>query len=291
MRIAVTGKNGQVVRSLLALADDKTEVIALGRPELDLACPTTIDVILSTINPDVIISAAAYTAVDQAEYDERNAFSINETGAGAVSLAAARIGIPIIHFSTDYVFDGNKTGEYSEDDIPNPINIYGASKLAGERLVATLNPKYLIIRTAWVYSPFGKNFVKTILSLAQKNQELNVVADQWGNPTSAMDLANAILHVSNCICRDDFREWGIYHLVGTGAINRSGFARHIVNIGKQYSPLIGVVNDVNTSDFETKIIRPMNSQLSNKKFINTFNWEMPRWEKSTSSVVEKIFIT
>ncbi|WP_292090156.1 NAD(P)-dependent oxidoreductase, partial [Mesorhizobium sp.] len=159
----------------------------VGRPALDLARPETVFAALAEARPDIVVSAAAYTNVDQAEDEKELAFAVNATGAGKVAEAAAGLGVPVIHLSTDYVFDGAKDSAYVETDATAPLGVYGASKLAGEKAVAAANPRHLILRTAWVYSPFGRNFVKTMLRLASDRDEISVVADQWGNPTSALD--------------------------------------------------------------------------------------------------------
>ena len=194
MRILVTGRQGQVVSSLIeaAAGRPRLEIIAAGRPELDLADPASVHAAIQAARPDIVVSAAAYTAVDQAEDEPEIAAAINERGAGAVAAAAAGIGAPVIHLSTDYVFSGGGERPYREDDPAAPIGVYGATKLAGERAVAAANPRHLILRTAWVYSVYGKNFVKTMLRLAADRDSLSVVADQWGNPTSAHDIADAI---------------------------------------------------------------------------------------------------
>ncbi|TIM17034.1 MAG: dTDP-4-dehydrorhamnose reductase, partial [Mesorhizobium sp.] len=185
MRLVVTGRDGQVAASLLEAgpAAAGVEVIAIGRPQLDLARPDTVIEAIAAAKPDIVVSAAAYTAVDQAEDEPDLAFAVNAVGAGKVAQAASRLGVPVIHLSTDYVFDGTKDAAYVETDATAPRSVYGASKLAGEQAVASANPHHLILRTAWVYSPFGKNFVKTMLRLAADRDEIAVVADQWGNPT------------------------------------------------------------------------------------------------------------
>ncbi|RWE00373.1 MAG: NAD-dependent epimerase/dehydratase family protein, partial [Mesorhizobium sp.] len=180
MRLAVTGREGQVAASLIERGGSDVEVVAIGRPVLDLARPDTIFAALEAARPDIVVSAAAYTAVDQAEDEKDLAFAINAAGAGKVAEAAAKLGAPVIQLSTDYVFDGSKDGAYVETDKTAPLGVYGASKLAGEEAVAAANPRHLILRTAWVYSPFGRNFVKTMLRLASDRDEVSVVADQWG---------------------------------------------------------------------------------------------------------------
>ncbi len=195
--------------------------------------------------PDLVVSAAAYTAVDQAEDEPDLAHSINAVGAGAVAQAAADIGAPVIHLSTDYVFSGDGEKPYTEDDPTGPHGVYGRTKLDGETAVAAANPRHLILRTAWVYSPFGKNFVKTMLRLAENRDNLSVVADQWGNPTSAIDIADGILRVANRLRADgQFDAFGVYHLAGTGSTNWSTFARAIFEASRNLRGPFAEVKDM-----------------------------------------------
>ncbi|RTM08645.1 MAG: dTDP-4-dehydrorhamnose reductase [Hyphomicrobiales bacterium] len=291
MRLAVTGREGQVAASLVEAARgrDDVEVVAVGRPALDLARPGTVFAALEAARPDIVVSAAAYTAVDQAEDEKDLAFAVNATGAGKVAEAAARLGVPVIHLSTDYVFDGTKDGAYVETDQTAPLGVYGASKLAGEAAVAAANPSHLILRTAWAYSPFGRNFVKTMLRLAADRDEISVVADQWGNPTSALDIADAILHAAARLRDDkDFTTFGIYHLAGTGETNWSGFARHILDTSKALGGPHAQVRDIATSDYPTKARRPANSRLSSAKFTGEFGWTAPGWRTSAGIVVARL---
>ena len=291
MRIVVTGREGQVARSLLEAAQGRAgvEVIAIGRPELDLLRPDTVAEVLAASRPDLVVSAAAYTAVDQAEDEPEAAFAINAVGAGKVAEATARLGIPIIHLSTDYVFDGTAERPYVETDPTAPCSVYGASKLAGEQAVAAANPRHLILRTAWVYSPFGKNFVKTMLRLARDRDEIAVVADQWGNPTSALDIADAILRAAARIDGDgSFGEFGTYHLAGTGETNWSGFARHILDTSRVFGGPYAEVRDIATADYPTKVRRPPNSQLSSAKFAAAFGRATPKWRESVERVVRYV---
>ncbi|RVB80555.1 MULTISPECIES: dTDP-4-dehydrorhamnose reductase [unclassified Mesorhizobium] len=291
MRLVVTGREGQVVSSLVERARTHAdiEVVTLGRPELDLAKPETIERALVATRPDLVVSAAAYTAVDQAEDEPDLAFAVNGIGAGHVAAAAARIGAPVIHLSTDYVFDGSGEGAYVEEDEPAPRSVYGASKLAGEHAVAKANPRHLILRTAWVYSPFGRNFVKTMLKLAADRDEIAVVADQWGNPTSALDIADAILHVAAMLHGNKgFASFGVYHLAGTGETNWSGFARHILDTSRVLGGPDAVVRDIAMKDYPTKAQRPANSRLSSAKFADAFGWNLPEWRGATGRVVEQL---
>jgi len=290
MRIAVTGHEGQVARSIMERASTRENVslVAIGRPELDLAQPEMIKSALAGAQADLIVSAAAYTAVDQAEDQPELAHVINAEGAGAVAAAAAELGVPVIHLSTDYVFDGKSKQPYREDDQPAPLGIYGASKLAGEKAVADANPHHIILRTAWVYSPFGKNFIKTMLRLAADCDEIAVVADQWGNPTSALDIADAILHIASRLQASGEERWGIYHLTGRGAVNWADFARYVFDTSSAHGGPHARVRDIATSDYPTKAHRPANSQLSNEKLAAAFGYAMPQWQESTRATVQRL---
>jgi dTDP-4-dehydrorhamnose reductase len=289
VRLVVTGRDGQVAASLLEAgqAAAGVEVIAIGRPQLDLARPDTVIEAIAAAKPDIVVSAAAYTAVDQAEDEPDLAFAVNAVGAGKVAQAASRLGVPVIHLSTDYVFDGTKDAAYVETDATAPRSVYGASKLAGEQAVASANPHHLILRTAWVYSPFGKNFVKTMLRLAADRDEIAVVADQWGNPTSALDIADAILHAAARL-HEGAGTSGIYHLAGTGEANWSGFARHILDTSRVLGGPWARVRDIATMDYPTKARRPANSRLSSAKFAEAFGWNAPDWRQSTEAVVRRL---
>lgn len=290
MRLAVTGREGQVVSSLLEAGQlAGVDVIAIGRPQLDLANPDTVVDAIAAAKPDIVVSAAAYTAVDQAEDEPDLAFAINAVGAGKVAEAAARLGVPVIHLSTDYVFDGSAPGAYVETDVTAPLGVYGASKFAGERAVAAAGPRHLILRTAWVYSPFGRNFVKTMLRLAADRDEISVVADQWGNPTCALDIADAVLHAATMLHGDKgFGAFGTYHLAGTGETNWSGFARHILDTSRVSGGPSARVRDITTADYPTRARRPANSRLSSAKFASAFGWSAPDWRLSTEAVVSRI---
>jgi dTDP-4-dehydrorhamnose reductase len=290
VRIAVTGCEGQVVSSLLergSLRGD-LEVIAVGRPQLDLAQPKTIFPALVSARPDLVVSAAAYTAVDQAEVEPDLAFAVNEIGAGRVAAAAAKLGIPVIHLSTDYVFDGGGERPYVESSNTEPQNVYGASKLAGERAVAIANSQHLILRTAWVYGPFGRNFVKSILRIAADGDEISVVSDQWGNPTSALDLADAILYVAQMLKQRADVPFGIYHLAGTGTTNWSGFAKYILETSSRFGGPSARVREIKTADYPTKAVRPANSRLSTELFANDFGWTAPHWKSSVTETLERL---
>src|SRR6202161_2524505 len=217
MRIAVTGSTGQVANTLIERDEGKVEIVALGRPALDLTDRAAVVAGLEAARPDVVVNAAAYTAVDKAEAEEALALRVNGEGAGHVAEAAKRLGVPLLHLSTDYVFDGALDRPYREDDPTGPTGAYGRSKLAGEKEVAARCEDSVILRTAWIYSPFGANFVRTMLRLNETRDEVGVVADQRGNPTSALDIADAGIAIAARM-RDDASPAlrGVFHMTGSG---------------------------------------------------------------------------
>src|SRR5271155_4940317 len=228
MRIAVTGSKGQVATSLIERAGSGVEVVALGRPIFDLENRGAVIAGLEGARPDVVVNAAAYTAVDKAETDEAAAVRVNGEGAGHVAEAAARLGVPLLHLSTDYVFDGSLDRPYREDDPTAPVGAYGRSKLAGEKRVAERCENSVILRIAWVYSPFGANFARTMLRLNETRDEVRVVADQRGNPTSALDIADALITIAARM-KDDASPAlrGIFHMTGSGEATWADFAEAV----------------------------------------------------------------
>src|SRR6202046_459850 len=228
MRIAVTGSKGQVATSLLERGRAKAEVVALGRPAFDLTDRGAVLAGLDAARPPVEIDAAAYTAGDKAETEEPAAVRVNGDGAGHVAEAAARLGVPLLHLSTDYVFDGALDRPYREDDPTAPAGAYGRSKLAGEKRVAERCENSVILRTAWVYSPFGANFVRTMLRLNETRDEVGVVADQCGNPTSALDIADALVAIAAKVKDDSSPALrGVFHMTGSGEATWADFAEAI----------------------------------------------------------------
>jgi dTDP-4-dehydrorhamnose reductase len=291
VRLLVTGREGQVARSLAERAGttDGFDLVFVGRPEFDLACARTIGPAIEAARPDLVISAAAYTAVDQAEDEPDLAFAVNAAGAGEVARAATAVGAPVIHLSTDYVFDGTLDRPYREDDRTGPQGVYGASKLAGEEAVAAANPCHLILRTAWVYSPFGRNFVKTMLRLAETCDEVSVVADQLGNPTSAMDIADAVLTVAGRLRAEaSFNRWGVYHLAGRGQASWADFAEEIFRVSRALGGPAAAVRRIPTSAFPTKAKRPANSRLDTAALQEAFDFSMPNWHDSCRSVIRRL---
>ena len=287
----VTGRDGQVARSLAerGQARDWT-VTLLGRPELDLeADPADIAAAIAQAKPDIIVSAAAFTAVDLAESEPDRATAVNARGAGAVAAAAAQLGVPIIHLSTDYVFNGDKASPYVEDDEPGPIGAYGRSKLAGERAVAASTSNAVILRTAWVYSPFGHNFVKTMLRHAADRDELNVVGDQLGNPTSALDLADAIFRIGgNLAHSDDPALRSVFHLAAPGDTSWADLARRIFAESAKRNGPTATVNSITTADYPTPARRPANSRLDSGRIGSVHGVQLPPWQASIGEVVGRI---
>jgi dTDP-4-dehydrorhamnose reductase len=294
VRIAITGKQGQVVSSLIDVGPNlDVEVVPVGRPELDLSAPETVHRALANVRPDVIVNAAAYTAVDQAEKEPDQAMAINANGAGAVANAAGALGVPLIHLSTDYVFDGRKSTPYVEEDPVEPINVYGASKLAGERAVAAATDDYVIVRTAWVYSSYGKNFVRTMLTLAQTRDELRVVADQYGCPTYARDIAVGLVAIArNLSDRPKDKELrGIFHLAGTGETNWAEFASTIFESLRMLGKRVPVVKPITTVEYPTPARRPANSRLDCSKLACSHSVQLPPWQTSFKDCVSRLVPT
>jgi len=291
MHVVVTGREGQIVRSLIERAPVfGHEVLAIGRPELDLANePAAIVRALQRTAPDLIVSAAAYTAVDRAEDERELAFKINERGAGAVAEAAEKLGAPLIHVSTDYVFDGTKAAPYLESDPTGPTSAYGASKLAGERAVLASNARSAVLRTAWVYSPFGANFVRTMLRLARERDEVSVVADQLGNPTSALDIADGILRIaSNLLSNEQVEMTGLFHMTAQGQASWAEFAEAIFAASAADRGPSATVRRITTPDYPTPARRPANSRLDSTKLERTHGVRLPDWRSSLPAVVRRL---
>jgi dTDP-4-dehydrorhamnose reductase len=291
MRVVVTGRQGQVVCSLAErTAGTDIEIVALGRPELDLAGPSgEIVAAISNARPDIVVSAAAYTHVDKAETERELAFSVNEQGARVVARAAREAGVPLIHLSTDYVFDGGKPAPYVEDDPTGPMGVYGASKLAGEHAVLAEHSDSVVLRTAWVYSPFGANFVKTMLRLAGDRDEIAVVADQLGNPSSALDIADGIIAVArNLATSSDSGRRGLFHMAGTGEATWAEFAEGIFAASKARGGPTANVRQIASADYPTVARRPANSRLDCGKLARVHGVQLPDWRNSVEQVIGKL---
>jgi len=291
MRFIVIGQEGQVARALAERSVARgVSTVLLGRPRLDLADPIGVEGLLRETGGDLIVNAAAYTAVDQAEKEPEMAAAINGTGAGVIGAAAAAMGIPIVHLSTDYVFDGTLHRPYKETDEVKPLGAYGRSKLLGETLVAAETENYAILRTAWIYSPFGKNFVRTMLRLAKEREEVGVVADQIGSPTSALDLADAILAVGRNLLEkpQDRSLRGIFHAAGTGFASWAEFASEIFALSARFGGPTAVVRPIVTADYPTPAKRPPNSRLDCTKLMSIHGVMLPPWQNSLAICLERL---
>jgi dTDP-4-dehydrorhamnose reductase len=285
----VVGSGGQLARSLVGrAAPSGLAIIAIGRPELDLLEPTSIGTALDAVQPDIVINAAAYTAVDKAESEPEMAIAVNAIGAEALARACSSRAIPFIHVSTDYVFDGSKSSPYSETDPVAPLGAYGRSKLDGEQRVAAACPKHIILRTAWVFSPYGQNFVKTMLRLASSRPEISVVDDQIGNPTYAPHLAAAIVQVAQAAAHREDVPWGIYHAVGSGEVTWCGLAREVFAVSKSLGGPKADVRAITTADYPTPARRPANSRLECTRLRDAFGVEMPAWRAGVKDCVREL---
>jgi dTDP-4-dehydrorhamnose reductase len=290
MKVLVIGSSGQLAKSLAERARGRAgiEFRVIGRPDADLEVPGSAASAIVAAEPDVVINAAAYTAVDLAEDEPDRAFRINADAAGEIAAATAGKA-RLIHVSTDYVFDGRADGAYAEDAGPNPLNVYGRSKLAGEANVRSANPEHLIVRTSWVYSPFGRNFVTTMMAAAEGKDRLTVVDDQRGCPTSALDLAEGIFRVVDVWNGGGRAELGeTYHLAGTGSTSWCGFAQAIMDERRGRGLKAAAVSPMQTKDWPTRAERPRNSTLDSGKFLRDFGFAMPEWRSSLAEVVGRL---
>jgi dTDP-4-dehydrorhamnose reductase len=289
MRVFVSGAEGQLARSILECATANTgiTIINAGRPKFDLARPLDVEAAVIASNPDIVVNTAAYTAVDKAETEPDIAAAVNQAGAAVMARAAAKLNVPIIQISTDYVFKGTKSTAYVETDPTGPMGIYGQSKLAGEKEVVAANPWHVILRTSWVYSPFGNNFVKTMIRLGQQKETLGVVSDQVGNPTYAPDLAGAILVICSKLLQDR-KLSGIYHAAGTGETSWHDFAKHIFALQDKWGFRVPVLNSIRTSDYPTAARRPENSRLDCSKMKSILGIELPAWQNSLLACMQRL---
>lgn len=286
--ILVTGASGQVGFELVRCLQGLGTVIAPSRGTLDLTDPRSIVTALEEIQPSLIVNPAAYTAVDQAESDVGNAMRVNAAAPGELAAAASRSGVPLIHYSTDYVFDGSKQVAYVEDDAPGPLNVYGESKLAGERAIEAAGVPHLILRTSWVYGARGRNFLKTMLRLGEQRSELRIVDDQRGAPTWSRTIATLTAHIvaqAVAVPRDERAEWwsartGTYHMSATGDASWAELAKAIFELASpEKAPKIVPIA---SSDYPTPARRPANSRLSSAKLVEMFGIRPPHWHEALS---------
>jgi dTDP-4-dehydrorhamnose reductase len=286
MRLLVTGGTGQVAR---AIATQAPAAMVVGRPEFDFDRPETIAACFRRARPLLVVNAAAYTAVDLAEDEEEAANRANREGPAELARLCAAAGIPLIHISTDYVFDGAKATPYVETDAVAPQGAYGRSKLAGEQAVLAACLRAIVLRTSWVYAARGKNFVLTMLNAGRQRPELRVVADQVGCPTSADDLASVILAIAARIERDGWRDEfaGVFHAAGSGATSWHGFAEAIFALAAAHGVNVPKLVPIATADWPTKAKRPANSRLDCSKVERVFGLRLPDWQESLARVIDQ----
>jgi len=285
MRILVFGKHGQVGSALLQLLADQHELRGLDQEDLDLVHHAQIDAAIREFKPDWVINASAYTAVDRAESEAELADAVNHLAPQVMAQTCAELGCGFLHYSTDYVFDGQAQRPYLESDVPNPQSVYGATKLAGENAVMAACPGTIILRTAWVYAEQGANFVKTMLRLADERAELGGVADQYGSPTLARDLAQVSVSIIENTPLDARAEVaGIYHATGSGMTSWHGFAREIFSLANKSVKL----NAITTEDYPTPAPRPHYSVLSNEKLQRVFGLALPAWQDSLARTLRSL---
>lgn len=289
MRVILFGGNGQVGHAFQRCwppSGEVDELVVSTRGDCDLADQESVRALLRRVRPDVIVNAAAYTAVDKAENDRDMCFAVNAAAPAVMAAEAAATGARLVHYSTDYVFDGSKMDgskpvPYTETDPTGPRNVYGASKLAGERGIAEAGGSFVILRTSWVYSNHGANFLKTMLRLGAERRELRVVADQHGAPTSAEAIAEATLRI---LKQADAGNWtnGTFHMTAAGATTWYGFAKAIFARAAGPTPSLAAIG---TADYPTPAARPANSILANEKFARTFGFRLPDWEQQLDAVM------
>jgi dTDP-4-dehydrorhamnose reductase len=295
LKILVTGKNGQVGFELQRALAPLGEVAAVGQAECNLADAEAVRALVRRIAPDVIVNPAAYTAVDKAESDRQTAFAVNAQAPGVLGEEAARLGALVVHYSTDYVFNGAKDGSYAETDEPDPQSVYGSSKYAGERALAAANPRHLILRTSWVLGAHGGNFAKTMLRLATERERLTVVADQFGAPTSAALLADLTAQLVRQYQREGAQgfPYGTYHLTASGETSWCDYARFVIGealaAGKTLKAGPSAVAPLTTAEYPTPAKRPSNSRLDTSRFRSTFGLRLPPWQEGVRHVLQQIF--
>jgi len=292
MKILLTGKNGQVGFELKKKLSALGEVIATDREELDLANPKAIKQFIDQIKPDIIINPAAYTAVDKAEFEPELAYQINTIAPKVLAEKACELNIPLIHFSTDYVFDGLKKEAYIETDLANPQSVYGKTKYEGEEKVRAY-AKHIILRTSWVFGIHGNNFLKTILRLIQDKDSLNIVSDQKGSPSSVSMIADVTFKIVDMIFKNkNFNAYGTYHVTNDGETNWHQYTCLIVSEAMQLGFKVkcepNYVHPIPTSEYPTDAKRPLNCKLNTSKLKKTFMLELPYWESEVKKVLREI---
>ena len=289
MRILITGANGQVGWALKQLAGQFPQhtAIALERRDLDITCKDAVSQAITKNNVSIVINEAAFTAVDKAEDNAESAFNINRDGVENLASSCLNADIPLLHISTDYVFNGKKTSPYLESDAPNPLGVYGHSKLAGEQAIAEQLNRFIILRTSWVFGLHGQNFVKTILRLCQDRRELNIIADQFGAPTSATSLARCLLQICDQYDNDIAIPWGLYHFTNTPDTSWHGFACQIIDLAQKYHLIDHeiTVNKITTDQYPLPCSRPQNSCLNTDKLSKELSIIPTPWEEELETML------
>jgi dTDP-4-dehydrorhamnose reductase len=290
--ILVAGRSGQLARCLAESAARRgTNLVAVGRPELDLENAASVEELTRAIEPSAIVNAAAYTTVDRAESEPTRAFAVNCDGAARLAAQAERMGVPLIHISTDYVFDGRKSSSYREADATVPLGVYGRSKLAGEGAVCESCPAALVVRTSWVYSPYGRNFVTTMLRLAETQDQVRVVDDQWGTPTAASDLAEAILDILGRLRGEGFgSRAGLYHLAGQGEATWHALASAIFAGWARRGRRVPTLVAIKSAEYSVPARRPANSRLDCTKIEGAFGIRLPCWRESLDACLDRLSV-
>ena len=286
--ILVAGKSGQLARGLVDIGRQRAlPIVAFGRAEFDLENSCSIDRVVDAVLPRAIVNAAAYTAVDRAESEPERAFAVNRDGARRLAATARRLQVPFVHVSTDYVFDGRKPSPYREEDAPCPLGVYGRSKLEGESAVMDKNPDALIFRTSWVYSPYGTNFLRTMLRLADTRDVVRVVDDQSGAPTAAIDLASAIVDaLAQVIEKKTQARAGIYHVAAAGETTWYGFAKEIFSGWRNRGYRVPMLQAIASADYPSCVERPANSRLDCSKVERVFGIRLPLWSTSLGACLD-----
>lgn len=286
--ILLTGGNGQVGTEIIRQAPASLNIVAPGRAELDIGDPEAIATLVASRPWAAVINCAAHTAVDLAQTEVSAAWKANALGPAAFAEATAKAGIPLIQVSTDYVFDGAKDGFYAETDPVAPVSVYGASKEGGEQAVRTANPRHVILRTAWVVSPHGKNFVKTMLRLAETRPHLTVVDDQRGCPTSAGDIATTLLTITRRLIDDPQAPTGTYHFVNSGEATWCEFARAIFEIAAAQGAPSPSVEGITTAQYPTPARRPANSRLDVTKLVHDYGISPRPWRAALEDILDTL---
>jgi dTDP-4-dehydrorhamnose reductase len=293
-RILLTGKNGQLGYELQRSLSPLAEISAFGSKDGDLADEKSLRSLIQQIKPDIIVNAAAYTAVDKAESEQEIANAVNHLALKIIGEEAQKLSALVIHYSTDYVYDGNKPTAYIETDAVNPQGVYGQTKLAGELALAEACSKHIIFRTSWVLGAYGNNFAKTMLRLAATKENLNVVSDQFGAPTTAALLADASAHAMASLFREDAGKipFGVYHLAAGGRTNWYEYARVVIATAHEYGKSLTLstenIKAINSAEYPTPAKRPKNSSMNTDKFQNTFSLILPDWQVGVRYVLQQV---